>query len=319
MRPDGPRAARRPVALGCCHASDEAEQARVFRIENLAVQELLGVPRRKGLLYSLAEIAPKMAELQRAAMSAANLKDKDPSQVTTDQHKMMEMANRARAYLRLRQAFEPTQFPPLPTPEFQQSNPQEAEEQLQTVVQAAMEAMQRARSAREAGMPLIVPGRDELDWLPFGSAVDRAFVSRWMQDTEPDTRLVAWTRMLGAYAREDAREFNRAVMGYQRMLDKDTPASVQLSTVRFEHFFNHARPLSWCMAGYVFAFFIGCLLLGGLVSHPESCLLLVDCSDIRLAHGGVDRSHDYFQSAARDRSALLRDLYRLGHSSASVS
>ena len=112
-------------------------------------------------------------------------------------------------------------------------------------------------------MPLIVPGKDELDWLPFGSALDRTFVARWMQEAEPDARVVAWSQILDSYARDDAQDFNRAVAAYQRMLEKETPASVQLSTVRFEHFFNHARPLYWCMVGYVLAFFIGtCSWLG---------------------------------------------------------
>ncbi|HEY6564919.1 MAG TPA: hypothetical protein VIY86_10515, partial [Pirellulaceae bacterium] len=250
----GPRNPAIHWLLDVIAASEEGRKQRVFKIDNLAVQNLLKVDRRKGALYSLDEIGPRLGELGTQAEEAQKLKDRDPTRLTVDQRKILEVADRLTAFVRVQKAFQPTAFPQMPSPSEQQSNPDQAQKDVQELAKLAMEAMSRARNSKSSGMPLIVPAEREDAWLPFGSAVDVAYLGQVMQSTAPSPWVVSWSRIVDAYAEKDWEAFDRSVAVYRRELERRKLSYLDLERIDFEAFFNHWEPLRLATIGYLLGF-----------------------------------------------------------------
>lgn len=261
----GPRRTALMWLLDVATRSESARTARVFRIENLATLEMLGLQRRKGLSYSIDEFKDQLPALQEAVAKARKLQAEDPLLLNNDQRKMIETADRLQTFMMLQDAFTPTEFPPLPDEEAARESPEQADQQFRELTNTAMQAVQRAKMARQSGIPLIIPGATAEDWLPFGCALDRAYLGRLMQGTDPDKHVVAYSQILDAYSRDDADEFNHATSSYYQQLKGDTPAEIDLPRIDFEVFFNRVQPFLWSMIAYLTAFLM--VVLSWMVWH----------------------------------------------------
>ncbi len=249
----GPRQPALKWLLDVASGSPDARKQRVIRIENLEVQNLLGVERRHGFLYSLEEIAAGLPALEAAVQKAYELQRTDPTRLTLEQRKVVELAERLQALKKLQIAFQPTPFPPLPTEKEAAEDPDGSQKRLELVAGMAQEAVRRAAESKQNGIPLVVPGDKKDDWLPFGSAVDRAYVGRMMMGTQPTFPVVAWSRILDAYADQSHHDFDRAVASYRKYLEKQ-PSGVDFAKVDFEAFFNRFQPFLWARWSYLVAF-----------------------------------------------------------------
>jgi hypothetical protein len=118
---------------------DRADEHRVFRIYNLEVLQLLGLERRKGFHYSLAEIRgepgevrKELAEFDRQGEQARKLDSED---LDFFQRKLLEVDNRFRSYTLIASAFQPLEFPPLPTEEEFEQDREAATERIMRIRQ----------------------------------------------------------------------------------------------------------------------------------------------------------------------------------------
>jgi ABC-type transport system involved in cytochrome c biogenesis permease subunit len=77
-----------------------------------------------------------------------------------------------------------------------------------------------------------------------------------LRDREPSPALEGIRQILGSYAKDDQRGFNKAVADYRRLVDEKVPQKAENS--RFESFFNHFEPFTQCIYLYVIMFLLGC-------------------------------------------------------------
>ncbi|MGE3780307.1 MAG: cytochrome c biogenesis protein CcsA, partial [Pirellulaceae bacterium] len=238
---------------------DVAESHRVFRIDNLEVLDTLGLKRRAGNLYSVAEMRPKVEEFEKqVAQAQEDSRTKGAENLTTYQRKLLELDRRIRAYTRLAAAFQPPRFPPLESGD---------KDQLERFREAFVSFLRGIQSIQP---PLAVPspkeGRDAHqqngEWQSYAEAMAFAQI---MPDASP--ALTALNSILVAYSREDATKFSEEIQGYTELLRRERPEQLMVSNsfwnrnvervfgtfYGFEEFFNQAAPFFFCWFPYLAA------------------------------------------------------------------
>ncbi len=250
--------------------SPAAEDHRVFRIENDDVRKRLGLKRRKGMRYALAEFRDKVFDgfaytenfiddIQRVREAAA----KDVTRLSTYQRKLLEFDGRLSQYRRLFDSFVPLPFPPTPSAEEREKNPAEAEKTFQRIRELLFAVPKMDQFLKEKEPPLLVPrlADDEVDddlltadrWQSYAGAVNRAYVSRLLLEKEIDPGVLAWTEIVDAYVNRTPAEFNDAVLAYQEALAAAKFEDLDSRKISFEAFFNRFSPFSSAIAFYIVA------------------------------------------------------------------
>lgn len=233
------------------------EKLHIFRIEHDAVRELLKLPRRKHMRYALDEFRGQLSTLFTEADKAKALNDQDPSRLTLEQRKILELAGRLKRYGRVRTSFLPSSFSSLPTQEelAAAKDSPATQERINKFMQEAMAAMARAKGEKSDGLPLVIPGdKSPEDWSSFASSADLAYVNGILKGEPPPSHLVAWGSMLDAYAQGEAGKFNAAVEDYRRGISTSKVADT--ARLDFESSFNRVQPFMLCMYLYVFSFLV---------------------------------------------------------------
>ena len=81
----------------------KAEKHKVFRIDNMEVLDTLGLKRRQGNLYSVAEIRQGIEAFEK---QVAQARRKDVADLSTYERKLMELDQQIRTYTRVAGAFQ---------------------------------------------------------------------------------------------------------------------------------------------------------------------------------------------------------------------
>ncbi len=89
---------------------------RVFRIENLDVQALLGLAPREGYRYAITEFAARLGDLQKANIDARTAEKRDPQRVTPYQKQVMKTWNKVGQYIAVANYPHLLMIPPLSEP-----------------------------------------------------------------------------------------------------------------------------------------------------------------------------------------------------------
>jgi ABC-type transport system involved in cytochrome c biogenesis permease subunit len=182
-----------------------AEKAKVFRIENDQVLDLLGLePRSKThFRYAIDEFRDKIDQLAERATRARKIESKQRSLFET---KLIELAEHLELYIKLSslQGIEP------------------------------------------------IPPSAGNDWLTFHAALIEQ-----QKTGEQNPALMAWGKMLFAYAHGDRESFNRELTSYRESLAK--LKLEETDRTDFEAFFNEFAPFSQCGWLYVGVFLLACL------------------------------------------------------------
>ncbi len=212
----------------------ESDTHRTFRVEHPEVLDAMGLPRRKGLRYSFAELEPRLNELHKQAALARTM---DPGGLSVYQKKIIALDNK----LALRD---------LLVQSFTVPNTGQTEQPIDFV---AVLQQQQALARRQP--PLCIPPIE-------GNGPWQAYSTAWAQDqlqspvasqsAHPAT--TAMTAMFAAYQAGDAARFNGELQSFQAQLDTEPPADLNLSKISFEAFFNHFAPFYHASALYVIAF-----------------------------------------------------------------
>lgn len=231
----------------------------VIRIENLEVQEFLGLERREGFRYSLSEILEQydkfMDEARRASEVEVDKRD-------IRQRKLLELKQKLDVFNKLFYSFVQ---PPL-------------KGEGQELVQSVMAQVQLQERLKEEHPPLSVPPMKEGDeWSTYAGAWIRNLILSQMHNEKPQPFLQGWERVFAAYEMgmtsiegesssdrekrktEAASEFNKEVAALHQLYREQTPAEVNLPRVEFEAYFNRVQPMTLAIGLYVTAFIIAVL------------------------------------------------------------
>jgi ABC-type transport system involved in cytochrome c biogenesis permease subunit len=232
---------------------------QIFRIENDAVRELLKLPVRKRMRYSFEEIRAERGRLEEALTQAQAISERNKEELTFEQRKILEFGTQLRHFDRVLYASLPSQFSELPDAS-QIGNPNQSPEtkaQLNAFMKQAQDAIARSQRVKESVIPLLIPGpAGSDDWTSFASGMDMAFLGRILKGETPSDEVLAWSKMVNAYAKEEPLEFNQEVAKYRALLAKSHAKTIPLKKIEFENFFNRAELFYGCMVAYIVALFV---------------------------------------------------------------
>ena len=244
-----------------------AFERQTFRIENLDVLQTLGLQRRKGFRYSLNEIRgegdeprEELQHFDRDAKAARKKSREDAAQMETYERKLVETDDRFRRFTLLSAAFDPLDFPRFPTEEEWKKDPAKVEKELMLIRRMMAFAPEQAEQLKEMHAPLAVPNleaaeeQDELEWEPFATAANKAFLQKALLDEEANPAAVTMSAIFDAYHRGDAKTFNEEVANYHALLGEIPTEHVNTRKVAFESFMNRFAPFYYGIVLCVVAF-----------------------------------------------------------------
>ncbi|MCL4204518.1 MAG: cytochrome c biogenesis protein CcsA [Pirellulaceae bacterium] len=271
---------------------DQADEHRVFRIYNLEVLQLLGLERRKGFHYSLSEIRgepgqvrKELAEFDRQSEQARRL---DSEQLDFFQRKLLEVDDRFRSYTLIASAFQPLEFPPLPTEEEFERDREAATERIVRIRQLMNAASETDSMLKRMHAPLAVPqmtptadgGADSENehWAAYASAMNKAFLRRQILKEPVNPAVERLESIFAAYRRNDKVAFNREVAEYRRLLDAELPAEYASRKLSLESYFNHVSPFYLSLVLYVIGYVVatvGFLGMPRLINRTAFAILVI--------------------------------------------
>ncbi len=218
---------------------ENAFKHRVFRIENEEVMKVVGIERRERFRYAPEEFLPKLQELTEQVELA---RKQDAGNVSTYQKKVLELEKKIGVLDLLLQSYSPPNI-----------RPEKMREDL-------MQAVSRQRALLDRHPPLVIPPTEtDAEWDTFASAWTKNLVKTIALKQEPDVPTESLTRILVAYAKKDATEFNKEVGAYRAWLKEHPPADYNAQKIEFEAFFNRFQPFMVAQYQYVIAFLFGAL------------------------------------------------------------
>jgi ABC-type transport system involved in cytochrome c biogenesis permease subunit len=246
---------------------ETAEKHRVFRIENMEVLDTLGLQRRAGLRYSLAELRPKSEEFNKQAESA---RAKNARDLSLYERKILELDRRIRNFTLLQASFQALSFPPLPSEE-EFTKDREAVTQRVMRIREMLEAAARLDSMMTSMHPPLAVPVDEShrdpnkrSWQPYSTAVAEAYRSMILGE-KPNQTTLALSAIFDAYTAHDANTFNSEVANYLKSVRSDPPVvdhaagdAVDVEKTSFEAYFNYLQPFVNSAALYLVAFVLAC-------------------------------------------------------------
>ncbi len=216
---------------------DQAFKHKVFRIDNLEVQRLVGLDPRERFRYAPEEFLPKLKELTEQAEKAHAM---DVAATGVFEKKVLELEKKIGILDLLMQAFNPPSI-----------RPESAKDDL-------IEAISRQQSLMRRQPPLAVPPTEkEGDWDTFAGAWTRNLVKTAFMKEPDDVPTEAFSNILIAYAENKPETFNKEVAKYQTWLAENPPPDIATTRTDFEAFFNHFQPFTVTQVLYVMVFILG--------------------------------------------------------------
>jgi ABC-type transport system involved in cytochrome c biogenesis permease subunit len=253
--------ARQPAIrwlLDVVSGREVAESHRVFRIDNLEVLDMLGLDRREGFLYSLAEIRQRSEKFNQE-VDKVNEKVKQTGMVSLEvyERKLLDLDRRIRSFTAVDATFRRPDFPATPT-----QGMRDMVKSRQGALKAELNAAEK-RLVEKGHPPLVVPvrvaegGKTKFEWKPYVSAWTRDyFESRILEEHAPDPAVAGWDAILTAYNKGDADEFNRGVRKYQSLMADEAPPDLRTAKTSYEVFFNWFSPFFVAWILYIGAFVV---------------------------------------------------------------
>ncbi|MCH7686863.1 MAG: cytochrome c biogenesis protein CcsA, partial [Planctomycetes bacterium] len=253
---------------------DIAQKHKIFRVENLEVQETLGLKRRKGFRYAIEEFRGKAQELEAQALLAREVRRKAPEDLSIYQRKILDFDQRVRTFTLLAETLRPPLLPDLPDAQQFVTNPEGTKAAYLNFQQALMSAKGRQAELKEYSPPFIVPIEEDLrhdDEIPAGLLGDReeweTYVTAWMNDVvrvqifrkDANPSTLALNKIFVAYTNGDAEKFNNSVELYHSALQSAPPEQLIVARINYEAFFNHFEPFFYSILLYILAFVLACL------------------------------------------------------------
>ncbi|MBI1371274.1 MAG: hypothetical protein GC159_00725 [Phycisphaera sp.] len=240
-------------------SSTESYKAKVFRIQNPQVLNLLGLkertePAAERFRYAFVEFADKLQLLDQQEQQA---RARDAGQRDVLDNQVIMLANRIRVFIQLSEAHRIVLL----------RNEDTAKQVAQRYRQIAllqnrddqMSFIRQYQNLARFSLPrLIPPAKDGGEWKPFTQASLEAVVG------QGDPAFQKMMVLCLAYADGDAKTFNERLPEYEELVAERMPhlATTQ-AKLGFEAFFNHFEPFYHVSILYVVAFLITIFALLG--------------------------------------------------------
>jgi ABC-type transport system involved in cytochrome c biogenesis permease subunit len=259
---------------------------RVIRIENLEVLDSLGLRRRKGFCYSLAEVLDDEEEFARQYQLA---RDTPEEKRDLAQAKFLELAEKVQLVKVLKGAFGPAAelaqevqlllrvTKALDDGEIAEGAKAKADALLHTTEQRIRDQWESIEQLRQIAPLPVPPTSPDGPWQTVMEADGYKAIASVVPEREVELNEAAESLLaiLRAYAEDDAPKFNDSVAEYQdyvRELARDeeiyeaelaaagdasprkSAERLDLGRIRFEEFFNQLDPFILCLALYIVAF-----------------------------------------------------------------
>ena len=261
----------------------KAEKHKVFRIDNMEVLDTLGLKRRKGNLYSVAEIRQGIEAFEK---QVAQARRKDVAELSTYERKLMELDQQIRTYTRVAGAFQPLELPTLPSPHDDEKASQQKIEAFRLSYANFVQNLERVQPPLAVPLKTNIEGQAEPQWQSYARAWTDAYIGVRLLGQTPDPALTHLESIFVAYSGKDAKEFNKQVAEYHRLLQRDPPADLKTeagitsrlfgSFYAFEAYFNHVAPFYHSAVLYLLAFVLtACAWLGWSQPLNRAAFLLI--------------------------------------------
>ncbi|HUG90760.1 MAG TPA: cytochrome c biogenesis protein CcsA [Planctomycetaceae bacterium] len=219
---------------------EDAYAHKVIYIPTLDVLSSLGLERRKGFRYAIAEFRDKLGEIGQQAHKARELQDKSgPAALDTYQRKILELERKLGVVYGLVQAFKQ---PPI-----------RDENALADLRRAISEQQDLERQQPPLAIP---PWKDAKTWQTFAMASVHAWIQEHVTQDAPNPVFVALQETVEAYAAGDDAGFRKGIDGYWNAFKEHKPTDVNVAKVTYEAFYNWFAPLFSPIWIYLAAFVV---------------------------------------------------------------
>ncbi len=233
--------------------AEVANEYEVFKVENLEVQETIGVKKREGMRYSRNEIRSREKEFREQVELARTVAGKDRRSMSVYQRKVLELDTKLSTFDSLMFAFGLHRLV---------ENAPDSEK-----LRTFQMGMQFEPMLAKQGQPVfaVAPQDKDHEWQTLSGAWIADLFAHVREKKPESPAVLAWKEILSTYAdsqgsgenKKRPQDFNRAVTAYQKQLEDHPPRDLSLFATRFEAFFNHFRPFTHADRLYVLAFVIG--------------------------------------------------------------
>ncbi|WP_397568491.1 cytochrome c biogenesis protein CcsA [Schlesneria sp. T3-172] len=223
-----------------------ADEREIFRVENLEVQETIGVKKREGMRYSRSDIRKNGEEFEKQVRLARS-QAKERKEISVYQKKILELAEKVSTFDNLVFAFG--------------LQHRIRGETQQEVLRSFQMVSQFAEALEEEGQPVfsVWPKDADDNWHILSRAWLLDIPNRMKKNGEEDQVVAAWEQVLKAYSDEKPAMFNQAVDRVLELVSKDRPSDVNPSIIRLESYFNYAQPFTHASRIYILAFVLSAL------------------------------------------------------------
>ena len=176
--------------------SDERE---IFRVENLELQETLGVRKREGMRYSRNEVQGRSQEFKKQYEDARKQAASDAKQLSVFKKKVLELSEKFSTFGNLKAAFG-----------LQNRIGGKTNEE---VLQSFQEVMQISEELEEMGQPVFAVGpvTEDEKWHTMSRAWVLDLVNRIQKNGTGNKTVAAWDQILKSFSEDKPVAFNKAV------------------------------------------------------------------------------------------------------------
>lgn len=226
-----------------------AGEREIFRVENLELQETIGVKKREGMRYSRDDIRKEQKEFEKQVNLARQQAQRDRKQLSVYQKKVLELSDKVSTYDNLVFAFG-----------LQHRIGGETQDE---VLRSYQMVNQFADALEEQGHPVFAvwpSGQEKEDeWHILSKAWLLDLPHRIKKDGEESQTVATWEQVLKSYLDDKPAAFNQGVDSLLKSVNSQPPANLKPWVVRLEAYFNHVQPFSLATVLYLMAFILGAL------------------------------------------------------------
>ena len=224
--------------------SDERE---IFRVENLELQETIGVKKREGMRYSRDDIRRHQEEFEKQVQDARREAQKDRKNLSVYKKKVLELSDKVSVFDNLVYAFG--------------LQHRIRGEQQDEVLRSFQMVSQFAEALEAQGQPVFAvwPHDNDEKWHILSRAWLLDLPNKIKKNGEESQTVATWEQLLKAYSDEKPGAFNQSVDTLIKLSNTKPPADLNPSVIRLESYFNHVRPFSHCGYLYLVTFILGAI------------------------------------------------------------
>ena len=227
--------------LDTMSGSPNAQNYRVFRIENLHVLRSMNLKPRHGYRYSLKEIAPRFS-VMASEYDKANNKKRKKEPLSLEEEQFHELGMRLNQFVRLASLNNPHTLPPTEGRNWRSF----------TGFHTTDESLEKDEFEQHGRVVGIIKSNGYGEYMP---TVQQNRLGEFIALGKAPANHIA--AMLLAWQENNPRDFNDQLAKVQNWLNENPPP--ESSGTGFEVFYNHLEPFSTSAAMYLMGFLLICV------------------------------------------------------------